>query len=949
MEDLSIGERLALKGQLFELQKKLNIIDQENRSKEQHTFQPESFTEDYKPVTDRESNYVKNVERAEIIRQQRLEMLKATRDMEASMTNTFSPEISARSKKLQHAKKSTAFERLYESASIIRENKRELSNKVTSYDSQTGQKLYHPKITVQSKKIVSTADTDTNAHEFMYRDAMDREERLRQLSRKNKADLEKQASSSKVNLKSKQLLNQRAERETRALFDALDIDTVGELSYDNVLRGSEIIASKGRQHKEDVYKTAQRVWDYCGGERDGYVTFEVFSKKAHPFVTRTAQSATLPSFHLDLAKDTSSARASTERTGKNQSKREKGKDNDHFEGGKSTYEEAASQDSRDDGEVSLGNDTHSDGGNVETSAYIETDLDVFKRYVYNLLQILQASKEYAKSIDISRIKTKKYVDMLKNANHKGEGTFAPTIGATSRRLALSKEERDINALMHLVDESGAEEIKEGDDSGGNGKESGRTKKQGQGKLSPPKGLKLLWARTEALKKRKEEKVKEFLDKEMNECTFQPRINKGGTTPTKSRPQDSHYPYLTVSTPIVTGSSSTGSTEQAIGEGTEMDTSSANVDPSLPDNNNRQGENIPMPPRVDAEDEDKASLTLPPAPTSSSEELEPADNAVKREEGEDEYEYFDEHGNRIDPADLHEGHIIVDGGSDLDAKDYTEAELAAMKQQREFIRELNELPVAERLYAQRNIHRPLRVKYKGRRDSDELEKCTFKPKTKPYVPPAHASKPRETLINPTGWDQSISRMRAAAEKKRLALLKKAEEHLEADKAYQESLKRSAEGFKEFNFRSEERIRAKKENDSAGKPQPRLYIDVKLAKNHVVNLALHDGDDPHIMAERFCAIYGFAKNKQSKTVLEEVIRQSMELNGIEIARGEISTVPGLSRPSDSSGATEEEAEDKLRESEDVLIIISIQKMRIQNPTTTIIATTTPVVPILSTQAK
>ena len=49
--------------------------------------------------------------------------------------------------------------------------------------------------------------------------------------------------------------------------------------------------------------------------------------------------------------------------------------------------------------------------------------------------------------------------MLKNANHKGEGMFAPTIGATSRRLALSKEERDINALMHLVDESGAEEIK----------------------------------------------------------------------------------------------------------------------------------------------------------------------------------------------------------------------------------------------------------------------------------------------------------------------------------------------------------------------------------------------------------------------------------------------------------------------------------------------------------
>ena len=67
MKDLSIGERLALKGQLFELQKKLNVIDLENQRKEEHTFQPESFTGDYEPVTDRESSYVKNVQRAEIL------------------------------------------------------------------------------------------------------------------------------------------------------------------------------------------------------------------------------------------------------------------------------------------------------------------------------------------------------------------------------------------------------------------------------------------------------------------------------------------------------------------------------------------------------------------------------------------------------------------------------------------------------------------------------------------------------------------------------------------------------------------------------------------------------------------------------------------------------------------------------------------------------------------
>ena len=326
-----------------------------------------------------------------------------------------------------------------------------------------------------------------------------------------------------------------------------------------------------------------------------------------------------------------------------------------------------------------------------------------------------------------------------------------------------------------------------------------------------------------------------------------------------------------------------------GGGSKAESAIAEIDLSSGVPGDLKREEGPLSPQPPQGGDGERGISPPPA-----RELEHVHHAGVHEENEDEYEYFDEHGNRIDPADLHEGHIIIDEhDADPYGAAYTEAELAAIQEQKELIRELNELPVAERLYAQRNIHRPLKVKYSGKKVIDESEQCTFKPKTRPYVPPAHAGKPSEAIVNPTGWDESIARMRAAAEKKRLALLKKAEEHIEADKAYQKSLKRSAEGFKVFSFQSEERIRAKKDKDGARKQQPRLYIDVKLSKNHVVNLALHDGDDPHAMAGRFCAIYGLANNTQSKAVLEEVIRQSMEVNGIEIASRQISTVDGWSK--------------------------------------------------------
>jgi hypothetical protein len=1076
MEELELGERLALKGQLFELQKRLKIIDIENQQKEEFTFQPESYTASY-PLQDREPTYTKNVERAEIMRKQRLDMLKHTLDTELQMTHTFSPEISTKSKRLQRSTDSTAFDRLYESAGTIQSNKKALAAAVSDYDPATGQKLYQPKITVKSRKIAGSAETDTNAHEYMYRDAMDREERLRQLTRKTNADLEKVASASKTNKRSMILLRQRAERETRALYDSLDIQTVGELSYDDVLRGSEIIASKGKQLHDRVYKTAQSVWEHCAADRNGgYITFEVFSKLAAPVVARKAQSATIPT-PSQLEK---SLQGGVGGGAPSYSPRRK-----LAGSGRSIGDEGAVLGTDD----AYGSDDGDGGDDVTTSAYIETDEDVFKGFVTKLLEILHASKEYAKSIDISRIKQRKYAEQLKYNNEEGRGTFSPSIGATSRRLALSKEERDVTRMLL----------------GGGSRDSSPTSMSSPRNRprSPPirspaqikQGLQLLWARTEELKQRKESKRQAQLAKEAQECTFKPRVNRDGPgTPGRGRGRDSgpntpqggrrvassshshsrgttpgshtksavaastvsshnpsasekaakqagviiavHRSRLTpapvatpdaVSAPVpdqgvpaqvvvdspsdkdsvadsisLTTTTTAGHAVRSLPElghgglkssassittagaatmasaltegGDYASLSAANLKankavggelinegiPTRPPHlmSDRSSSNVGSHPEftrenhshghasvdndemaflntvgdAEAAEEEKSEqiermsvrsasisvqsvsslMNMMPPPVSSAldsaapmpplapnskeeeqqqqqqqqqhlQEIEERETSefIPDADSEDEYEYFDEHGNRIDPADIKDHHIIVDE-TDVpeDNSKYTEAELAGIAAQKNYIRQLNHLPVSERLYAQRNLHKPPRVKYRGKKVIEvvALDDCTFKPSIQPYHPPGHVTGAEDVPL-PTGWDESINRMRTAAGKRRAKLREEEEEHERREIAYQKSRELSAQGQNPFKFSSDVRVKKiMKQREEEKKVKPRLYVDVRLSKTKTINIALHDGDDPEVMAARFCKIYGL--NVKSKDILEEVIRQSMEVNDITI---------------------------------------------------------------------
>ncbi len=69
LSDLTPGEKLSLKGRLFELQKKLNLIgiNEQMETEQGLTFQPNIETE-YKPLEHRHDDFIKNVQKAEEIR-----------------------------------------------------------------------------------------------------------------------------------------------------------------------------------------------------------------------------------------------------------------------------------------------------------------------------------------------------------------------------------------------------------------------------------------------------------------------------------------------------------------------------------------------------------------------------------------------------------------------------------------------------------------------------------------------------------------------------------------------------------------------------------------------------------------------------------------------------------------------------------------------------------------
>ena len=120
--------------------------------------------------------------------------------------------------------------------------------------------------------------------------------------------------------------------------------------------------------------------------------------------------------------------------------------------------------------------------------------------------------------------------------------------------------------------------------------------------------------------------------------------------------------------------------------------------------------------------------------------------------------------------------------------------------------------------------------------------------------------------------------------------------ELERRYVRSKRLFAEGPKEFQFESERRIReraAKAKMNST----PCMYVDVKLSAFKTANIPVYDGDDPAELSRCFCKIYAFPR--QAYSVLEEVIRQSMEANDLFIPQS--STEQKLEKNRDEAGSS------------------------------------------------
>lgn len=215
LSDLTVGDKLSLKGKIFELGKKLNLMEVGKQHQQNLVFKPKVNTYEF---PDRPKDFYSSVERAEQIRKQKLEMLKAGIEREEECS--FSPAISGKSKKLAlklqskdnlHSK---AFMRLNGKAKEYKEAHDLRMKQFESHDFD-GNKMFQPNIALKTPAHIAVIHSPSNntisADEFLYRDALDREERMRQRLHSAKEEVDCSTNSKKINQKSELLLKRKAE------------------------------------------------------------------------------------------------------------------------------------------------------------------------------------------------------------------------------------------------------------------------------------------------------------------------------------------------------------------------------------------------------------------------------------------------------------------------------------------------------------------------------------------------------------------------------------------------------------------------------------------------------------------------------------------------------------------------------------------------------------------
>jgi hypothetical protein len=276
--DLSSGDKLSLKGKIFELQKRLHVIELEEKIKEEQdiTYKPIIFTKPY-DLPGRDDDFTESVRRAEMIRRQKLDMTKACMTMEVDKQCTFSPEITRRSRKLKQGGQRVG-ERLYEKGkeySAKLERSRKFHHEC---DPDSGRKLFQPDL--NKHKSRANKSGDLSADDFLYRESRDREERTKMREYNDSKARQDMAAAPKMNTRSEMLLKKKRDRDIRGIFEYLNVDGAGQIRYDDIQRSYEELAKAKVVKAPDIYSASEVVWTLLDVQRVGFVALTQFVQVA---------------------------------------------------------------------------------------------------------------------------------------------------------------------------------------------------------------------------------------------------------------------------------------------------------------------------------------------------------------------------------------------------------------------------------------------------------------------------------------------------------------------------------------------------------------------------------------------------------------------------------------------------------------------------------------------
>ena len=285
LSDLSIGDKMNLKSKLFELQKRLNVMNIQHELDEEEesiTFQPILEAKNYK-MHSRLKDFSSNVARSEAIRKQKLDMMKRTVEAEANKNFTFKPhlETSKHPPPKGRVPNKSICELRKEKGMIDGELPAERRARRIAEDEEATKALANSKkINPMSEKILKKkerlgAPDSKYSLTTMHLHKNDSHSRV-----SVKKELEDSNKVKKVCNKSDSILQNKFRRDINLLFRHLDSDQTGSICYDDI-RQSVLANPVPHLHESSTQSAAELIWKILDKDGKGFITFPEFLEGCH--------------------------------------------------------------------------------------------------------------------------------------------------------------------------------------------------------------------------------------------------------------------------------------------------------------------------------------------------------------------------------------------------------------------------------------------------------------------------------------------------------------------------------------------------------------------------------------------------------------------------------------------------------------------------------------------